>query len=64
MPGMNGRELAEQLLAADPTLQVLFTSGYPTDTIIRRGIAEARTNYTEKPYLPEDLARKIREILG
>jgi CheY-like chemotaxis protein len=63
MPGMNGRELAEQLLAEQPTLHVLYTSGYPADTIIRHGIAHASTAYLEKPYLPEDLAHKIRDVL-
>jgi two-component system, cell cycle sensor histidine kinase and response regulator CckA len=63
MPGMNGRELAEQLLAEQPTLHVLYTSGYPADTIIRHGIAEATAAYLEKPYLPDDLAHKIRDIL-
>ena len=44
-------------------MKVLFTSGYPADTIIRHGIAEARAAFIEKPYLPADLARKIREVL-
>lgn len=63
MPGINGRELAEQLLAKQPTLKLLFASGYPADTIVQHGVAQAHTNYIEKPYLPEDLARKIRVIL-
>lgn len=52
MPGMNGRELAERLAAAHPNLRVLFTSGYPADTVVRHGIAAARTAFIEKPYLP------------
>ena len=63
MPGMNGRELAEALLADRPSLKVLFTSGYPADTIIRHGIADASAVYLEKPYLPIDLARKLRQVL-
>jgi len=63
MPGMNGRELSEHLLAEMPTMKVLFTSGYPADTIIRHGIAEATTAYLEKPYLPDELARKVRDVL-
>jgi two-component system cell cycle sensor histidine kinase/response regulator CckA len=64
MPRMNGRELAERLLAKHPDMKVLFTSGYPADTIIRHGISESRTAFLEKPYLPADLARKIREVIG
>jgi len=63
MPRMNGRELADRLVAMCSNLRVLFTSGYPSDTVLRHGIAEARTAFIEKPYLPDDLARKVREIL-
>jgi CheY-like chemotaxis protein len=64
MPRMNGREVAERLVAAQPDLRVLFTSGYPSDTVVRHGIAEARTAFIQKPYLAADLARKIREVLS
>jgi two-component system, cell cycle sensor histidine kinase and response regulator CckA len=63
MPGMNGRELSERLLSSRPTMKVLFTSGYPADTIIRHGIEHATTSYLEKPYLPDELARKVRDVL-
>jgi two-component system, cell cycle sensor histidine kinase and response regulator CckA len=63
MPGMNGRELAETILADRPTLKVLFTSGYPADTIIRHGIADGSAAYIGKPYLPAELAHKVREVL-
>ena len=63
MPRMNGRELADRLTATRPDLRVLFTSGYPSDTVVRHGIAEARTAFIEKPYLPDDLARMVRDIL-
>jgi two-component system cell cycle sensor histidine kinase/response regulator CckA len=63
MPGMNGRELSERLLSELPELKVLFTSGYPADTIIRHGIAHATTAYLEKPYVPDELARKVRDVL-
>jgi PAS domain S-box-containing protein len=63
MPGMNGRELAEQLLAKEPGLRVLFTSGYPADQLIRHGIAEAVAAFIEKPYLPDELALAVRQAL-
>jgi two-component system, cell cycle sensor histidine kinase and response regulator CckA len=63
MPGMNGRELADLLMASHSGLKVVFTSGYPSDTVLRHGIAEAHTAFIEKPYLPDDLARKVRNIL-
>ncbi|MGZ4409880.1 MAG: protoglobin domain-containing protein [Gaiellaceae bacterium] len=64
MPSMNGRELAERLLAENPPLKVLFTSGYPEDTIVRHAIAEAHVAFIEKPYLPDDLARAVRTIFN
>jgi signal transduction histidine kinase/ActR/RegA family two-component response regulator len=63
LPGMNGREVADKLTIALPGLRVLFTSGYPSDTILRHGIAEARNAFIQKPYLVDELARKIRELL-
>ncbi|HEY4348933.1 MAG TPA: ATP-binding protein [Gaiellaceae bacterium] len=64
MPFMSGRELAEKLTADNPRLRVLFTSGYPSDTVIRHGIASARTAFIQKPYLADELALKIREVLA
>jgi DNA-binding NarL/FixJ family response regulator len=63
MPRMNGREVAEKLMESMPGLRVLFTSGYPSDTIVRHGIAEARTAFIQKPYLPDEVGRKLREML-
>ena len=63
MPGMNGRELADRLVAARPGLAVLFTSGYPADTVLRLEIADARANFIEKPYLPDELGRVVRRTL-
>ncbi|HZO96236.1 MAG TPA: response regulator [Gaiellaceae bacterium] len=63
MPGLDGGELAERLAADRPQLRVLFSSGYPSDMLARHGIAEARVEFIEKPYLPEELGRKIRRVL-
>jgi two-component system, cell cycle sensor histidine kinase and response regulator CckA len=63
MPGMNGRDLADRLTGSRPGLKVLFTSGYPTDTIARDGIQHSGIAYVEKPYLPDDLAHTMRELL-
>ena len=63
MPGLNGRELAERLLADYPHLGVIFTSGYPSDKVIRAGIAEAEVSFIEKPFLAKDLLVMVRSIL-
>jgi PAS domain S-box-containing protein len=63
MPGMNGRELANQLVARRPGLKVLYISGYSGDAIARQGCLEAGTEYLPKPFSPEQLARKVHEVL-
>ena len=63
MPVMGGRELAEILLSRSPKLGVLFTSGYTDDAVMRHGVIKMDTNFIQKPFTPESLTCKIREIL-
>jgi CheY-like chemotaxis protein len=63
MPGMNGRELVERIETLQPDARVLFSSGYPADTIVRQGIASARVAFIQKPYVAIDLAHKVRAVL-
>jgi PAS domain S-box-containing protein len=63
MPGMSGRELAERLTAERPGLGVLFMSGYTEDDVLRRGIFETGTSFLGKPFTPDVLARRVREVL-
>ena len=62
MPQMGGRELAQTLLESYPQMRVLFTSGYTDDAIVRHGILDVGTNFIQKPFTFENLARKIREL--
>ncbi len=63
MPGMNGRELADEIVADRPGIKILFTSGYTDDIILRHGVRNREVNFLPKPYSPEIIARKVREIL-
>jgi len=63
MPGMSGRELAERLIPKDEKMRVLYMSGYTDDAILRRGIFERGTAYIQKPFTPDALARRVREVL-
>ena len=63
MPEMNGRELADQFLALRPSAKVLYMSGYTDDSVLRHGILTPGTAYVQKPFSPETLARKVREVL-
>ncbi|MBX3333832.1 MAG: response regulator [Nitrospira sp.] len=62
MPGMSGVELARNLRVIKPGLKVLFISGYTDDIGI--GAGDPATLYLQKPFTPEVLAEKVREILN
>jgi PAS domain S-box-containing protein len=63
MPGMNGKVLSEQLRLRRPSIRVLFTSGYPAEVLSRRGVLEKEIAYLPKPFTPDSLAAKVREVL-
>ena len=62
MPGMSGVELARNLRVIKPGLKVLFISGYTDD--IGVGAGDPATLYLQKPFTPEVLAEKVREVLN
>lgn len=63
MPHMSGRQLAERLHDVRPDLPVLFMSGYTDDAIVRHGVLESETDFIQKPYSPDALVQRIREIM-
>jgi PAS domain S-box-containing protein len=63
MPQMSGKALADELLRQRPTLKVLYTSGYTENTIVHQGIVDPGIHFLEKPYVPAELARRVRRIL-
>ena len=63
MPGMNGSELATQLVLHHPEMEVLFTSGYTDETITRHGVLDEGVSFIGKPYTLSALARKVRGVL-
>jgi two-component system cell cycle sensor histidine kinase/response regulator CckA len=64
MPGMSGKQLADQLLPMRPGMKVLFLSGYTENTIINHGVLEPGVDFLPKPFSREALAGKIREVLS
>jgi signal transduction histidine kinase len=63
MPGLNGRELAEQLHHRQPGLRVLFMTGYSRDAIVHQGRLDPGVSLLQKPVTRALLATRIREIL-
>ncbi|MBN1379364.1 MAG: PAS domain S-box protein [Gammaproteobacteria bacterium] len=64
MPEMDGHELAKKLLSLYPELGRLFISGYTANVIAHRGVLEEGVHFLQKPFLIEDLGKKVREALG
>ncbi len=63
MPGLNGRELATRLADLRPDARVIFMSGYTDDAVTRHGVLEPGSAYVQKPFTPDAIARKVREVL-
>ena len=63
MPGMNGRELARVLAVDRPRMKVLYMSGYTDAAMSQQGILPPGTAFLSKPFTPEILARKVRDVL-
>ena len=64
MAGMNGPKFAEEIFRSRPETKVLYMSGYTDDAIVRNGILEDDMSFIQKPFLPDALALKVREVLG
>jgi PAS domain S-box-containing protein len=63
MPKMNGREAYDEIKNVRHKVKAIFISGYTADMIHKKGILEEGLNFLSKPILPDELLRKIREVL-
>jgi len=64
LPGMNGKELSEVLIKKlGSELKVLFISGYTANVIVRSGTDVRSAPFLHKPFSPDELAAKVREVL-
>lgn len=64
MPGMDGKQLADELRTRDPSLHVIFVSGYTDDVILARGIDREELNFLSKPVSAVDLRKKLLQVLN
>jgi CheY-like chemotaxis protein len=63
MPQMSGPEVAEKLTAVRPEIKVLYMSGYPDHPVFSQGGVKRDTVFLQKPFTPNVLAQKVREVL-
>jgi signal transduction histidine kinase len=63
MPGLKGEELVARVTSVRPEIKVLYMSAYTEDAVVNLGILGPGTNFIEKPFGPEELARKVRKVL-
>jgi two-component system cell cycle sensor histidine kinase/response regulator CckA len=63
MPGLGGREMAARLAQRWPRVSVLFTSGYTGLDVVRRGLMEEGREFIQKPLAPDELIRKVRQMV-
>jgi CheY-like chemotaxis protein len=64
MPGLGGSDLAKRLSARRPAMKVLYISGYTDDAVVVREVLTGDKPFLEKPFTPDILARRVREVLG
>jgi two-component system, cell cycle sensor histidine kinase and response regulator CckA len=63
MAGMSGPDLCSRIELIVPGIGVLYISGYTGEAIHRHGLAEAGVAFLQKPFTPQALAEKTREVL-
>ena len=63
MPHMSGIELKKNVLKLMPDIKILLMSGYTDDAATAVDTFDSRTGFIEKPFTPDSLSRKVREIL-
>ncbi|HVP14464.1 MAG TPA: response regulator, partial [Terriglobales bacterium] len=63
LPGVNGRQVADNVMARRPGIRVLFMSGYTDDVVARQGVLEPGLRLLQKPFTVETLTAAVSAAL-
>jgi CheY-like chemotaxis protein len=63
LPGMNGRQLADEAVRRAPGLKIIYTTGYARNAIVHHGVLDSGISLLPKPFTIEGLARMVRNVL-
>ncbi|MEM1207278.1 MAG: response regulator, partial [Acidobacteriota bacterium] len=63
MPHMKGTELARRLGSLRPEIKIMYMSGYNEESILGKRLGEAGPILIQKPFSPQSLARRVRDVL-
>ena len=63
MPKKNGKEVYDEIKKIRPDIKAIFTSGYNAEIIHKKGILKKGLGFISKPFLPQELLKKVREVL-
>lgn len=62
MPQMSGQQLVERVMPLHPEMKAMYMSGYTDDAIMHAGLIP-NAAFLQKPFMPDSLLRKVREVL-
>jgi DNA-binding response OmpR family regulator len=63
LPGLTGRQLAEEARRRVPRLKVIYTTGYARNAAVHHGVLDAGVDLLAKPFTTDGLGRKMQEVL-
>ncbi len=63
MPGMSGRQLAENILSKRPHTRIVYMTGYTDDMVVQHKVLEPGVKLLQKPFRRDDLGLKVRSTL-
>jgi FixJ family two-component response regulator len=63
MPGMSGRQLAEEILKQRPKTKIMYMTGYTDDMVVQHKVLEPGVQLLQKPFNKTELALKVRSTL-